>query len=65
MLTWEELEGSYPHYPKIHELKVTEEDMDSLMDIAAYVQIGPHTINGKDMPHTRVQYHSITVHWSA
>lgn len=48
MLTWETLEGSYPSYPTYHELSVTENDMDCLMDIAAYVQIGPHTINGKN-----------------
>lgn len=46
-LSWDTLESSYPNYPKVHELKVREHDMECLMDLAAYVQIGPHVINGE------------------
>ncbi|CAM9177656.1 unnamed protein product, partial [Laminaria digitata] len=50
-LSWKTLEESYPKYPKFSELRIREEDMDCLMDIAAYVQIGPHAINDYDSPH--------------
>lgn len=43
------LESSYPHYPNFGDIEgnIRHEDLLCLMDIAAYVQIGPHSINGK------------------
>lgn len=48
-LSWGMLENSYPRYPKFGDIEgmIKAEDLHCLMDIAAYVQIGPHSINGK------------------
>lgn len=46
-LSWSMLEKSYPNYPDLKDLQIRPEDLHCLMDIAAYVQIGPHAINGK------------------
>lgn len=46
-LSWSVLERSYPHYPKFQDIKIGGEQWHCLMDIAPYVQIGPHCINGK------------------
>jgi len=46
-LSWSMLEESYPHYPNASDIEIRDEDLHHLMDIAAYVQIGPHSINGK------------------
>lgn len=48
-LSWSLLEGSYPRYPNFGDIEgeIRAEDLHCLMDIAAYVQIGPHSINGK------------------
>ena len=45
-LTWETLEGLYPQYPSIRDLKIPEEKLGCVIDIAPYVQIGPHVVNG-------------------
>ncbi|CAM9515876.1 unnamed protein product, partial [Hapterophycus canaliculatus] len=44
-LSWSMLEKSYPNYPSFSDLQIEGEDYHCLMDIAAYVQIGPHSIN--------------------
>lgn len=41
------LEKSYPNYPNLKDIEIRAEDLHCLMDIAPYVQIGPHAINGK------------------
>lgn len=45
-LSWDTLEKSYPKYPSFSELDIRDDDMHCLMDIAEYVQIGPHVVNG-------------------
>ena len=42
------LESSYPRYPNFGDIEreIRTEDLHCLMDIAPYVQIGPHSING-------------------
>ncbi|CAM9547759.1 unnamed protein product, partial [Discosporangium mesarthrocarpum] len=45
VLPWEQLESAYPNYPSLEDVKLTGKDMSSLMDLTAYVQIGPHVIN--------------------
>ncbi|CAM9787116.1 unnamed protein product [Ectocarpus sp. 6 AP-2014] len=44
-LSWSVLERSYPHYPMLQDIKIGGEHWHCLMDIAPYVQIGPHCIN--------------------
>eukprot|EP00903_Cladosiphon_okamuranus_P010912 g10308.t1 len=46
-LSWSFLESSYPRYPSYRDIEggIKTEDLRCLMDIAAYVQIGPHSIN--------------------
>ncbi|KAG5190313.1 channel voltage activated chloride channel [Tribonema minus] len=45
VLAWGDLEGRYPKYPRMEHLDLSEEDGRCLIDLAAYVQVGPHSMN--------------------
>lgn len=44
LVSWEEVEGSYPKYPSVKEIRVTREERDCWMDLRPFSNSAPITV---------------------